>query len=98
MSDLRVDEDYRFVLGMAGCPWSVVRVAFAVGGVEELPWGRWLVVLDGSVSCYGGQPIVLRLWVSFLLCRATRRIGFGIVPDACLVLRTLGTGCLVALR
>ena len=69
---------------------GVVRVAFAVGGVKELPWGRWLVVLDGSVSCYGGHPIVLWLWVSFLLCWATRFIGFGIVPDACLVLRTLG--------
>ena len=69
LSDLRVDEDYCFGYGMAGRPWGVVRVAFAVGGVGELPWGRWLVVLDGSVSCYGGQR-VLRLWVSFLLCWA----------------------------
>ena len=77
---------------------GVVRVAFAVGGVEELPWGCWLVVVEGSVSCYGWQPIVLCLWVSFLLCCGTRFIGFGIVPDACLVLRTLGAGCLVGLR
>ena len=68
MSDLRVDEDDRFGYGMAGCPWGVVRVAFAVGGVEELPWGCWLVVVEGSVSCYGGQPIVLRL--GFLSCFA----------------------------
>ena len=96
-----MDEDDSFGRGMAGgleASLGVVRVAFAVGGVEELPWGRWLVVLDGSVSCYGGQPIVLRLWVSLLLCWATRRIGFGIVPDACLVLRTVGTGCLMGLR
>ena len=78
LSYLRVDEDDSFGRGMAGCPWGVVRVVFAVGGVEELPWGCWLVVLDGSVSCYGGKPIMLRLWVSFLLCWATRRIGFGL--------------------
>ena len=96
-----MDEDDSFGRGMAGgleASFGVVRVAFAVGGVEELPWGRWLVVLDGCVSCYGGQPIVLRLWVSFMLCWATRRIGFSIVPDACLVLRTVGTGCLIGLR
>ena len=62
------------------------------------PWGRWLVVLDGSFRCYGGQPIVLRLWISFLLCWSIRRIGFSIVPDARQELRTLGTGCLVGLR
>ena len=26
------------------------RVAFGVGGAEELTWGRWLVVMDGNVS------------------------------------------------
>ena len=61
-----------------------------MGGTEELTWGGWLVVMDGSVSCYGGQPIVLRLWVSLLPCWSTRRNSFGIVPDARLVLRTLG--------
>ena len=83
---------------MAACleaPLGVVRVAFAVGRAEELTLRGWLVVMGDSVSCYGGHPIVLRLWVSFLLCWSTRRIGFGIVPDARMVLRTLATGCLV---
>ena len=56
--------------------------------------GDWVVVTDASVRCYGGHPIVLRLWVSLVLFWATRRIGFGIVPDGRIVLRTLGTGCL----
>ena len=77
------------------CPCGFARVAFAVGGAEELTLGGWLVVMDDSVSCYGGHRIVLRLWVSFLLCWSTRCIGFGVVPDARLVLRTLGTECLV---
>ena len=83
---------------MAGCleaPLGFVWVAFAVDGVEELPRGRQLGVLVGSVSCYGGQSIVLRLRGSLVLCWATRWIGFGIVPDARMVLRTVGTGCLV---
>ena len=37
-----------------------------MGEAEELTWGRWLVVMDGNVSRYGGQPIVLRLLVFFL--------------------------------
>ena len=70
-SAVRLDEENSFGNGMAGCleaPLGVVRVAFAVGGIEELTWGGWLVVMDGSVSCYGGHPVVLRLWVSFMLC------------------------------
>ena len=70
-------------------------VAFAVGGVEELPRGRQLAMLVGNVSCYGGQSIVLRLWVSSVVCWATRLIGFGTVPDALMVLQTQGTRCLV---
>ena len=46
-------------------PWGFVCAASAVGGIEELTSGGWLVVMDGSVSCYGGQPIVLRLLVFF---------------------------------
>ena len=68
MSDLCVAEDDSFGHGMAGCleaPWGFVRVAFAVGKVEELTCGGWLVVMDDSASCYGGQPIALRLLVSF---------------------------------
>ena len=93
-----MDGDESFGRGMAGCleaPLGVVRVAFAVGGVEELTWGGRLVVMDGSVSCYVGQPIVLRLLFFFLPCWCTWCIGFGIVPGARMVLRTLGTGCLV---
>ena len=80
---------------MAGCleaPLGVVRVAFAVGEAEELTLGGCLVVMGDSVSCYDGDPIVLRLWVSLLLCLSTRCIGFGILPDARVVLGALDTG------
>ena len=76
-------------------PLGVVRVAFAVGGIGELTLGAWLVVMGDSVSCYDGDPIVLRLWASLLLCWSTRCIGFGIVSGAHMVLRTVATGCLV---
>ena len=60
-----------------------------MGGAEELIWGRWLVMMDGNVSRYGEQPIVLRLLVFFLPCWPTQCIGFGIVFGARLELRTL---------
>ena len=66
-----------------------------MGGVELLSWRLWLVVMDGNVSRYGGQFIVLRLLVSFQPCWSSRCIGFGIVFGARLELRTLGTGCLM---
>ena len=66
MSDLRVNEDYRFGHGMAAgleASLGVIRVAFAVGGVDELPWGPgvlgwwcWTAVLAatvGSLLCCG---------------------------------------------
>ena len=71
-SAVRLVEENSFGDGVAGCleaPSGFVRVAFAVGGVEELTWGWWLVVMDGNVSCYGGQPIVLPLLV-FFFCLA----------------------------
>ena len=95
-----MDEDYSFGYGMAGCPW--VLFASPLLWVESKNSPGPVGALAGGAGrqwyCYGGPSIVLRLWVSFLLCWATRRIGFDIVPDACLVLRTLGTGCLVGLR
>ena len=97
-NDLCAEEDDSFGRVMAGCleaPLGVVRVAFAVGGAEELTLGAWLVVMGDSISCYDGHSIVLRLWVSLLLCLSTRCIGFGVVPVVRLVLRTLATGCLV---
>ena len=58
-----MEDDYRFGYGMAGCPWGVVRVAFAVGGVEELAsvpgvvgWWCWTAVFAatvGSLACCG---------------------------------------------
>ena len=68
---------------MAGCleaPLGVVRVAFAVGGADELTLGGCLIVKGDTVSCYDGDPMVLRLWVSFWRFWATRCIGFSIVP------------------
>ena len=63
LRDLRMDEDDSFGRRMGGCPWCVVRVALAVGGVEELPWvpgvvGWWcwtavLAATVGSLSCCG---------------------------------------------
>ena len=66
-----MDGDESFGSGMEGCleaRLGVVRVAVGVSGIEELTWGGCLEVIDGSVSCYGGHPVVLRLWVSLLLC------------------------------
>ena len=73
---------------------KVLRCSVSLA-VEEVTLGGWLVVMGDSVRCYGGRPIVLRLWVSFLLCWSTQCIGFGVVPVVRLVLRTLATGCLV---
>lgn len=75
-----------------------MRDAVAVSGVDELPWSRWLVVMDDSASSYGGQYTVLRLWVPFLLWWSTGCTGFGVVPDARLELGTLCTGWLMGLR
>ena len=62
-----------------------------MGGVAELIWGRWLVVMDGNVSRYDGQPIMLRLLVFSCLAGPPSALALALYP----MLRTLGTGCLM---